>query len=131
MMEKECTVLRVEKDRAELMTLRPEACKNCSESCSQCGTAVTFWVENTLNAKSGDRVLVWDSSSRFLVVCAILFFLPIVLSVAALLIATAYCSEITAVFVTATVFVLSFALSVLYLRRKKWDMVSMKAVLSE
>lgn len=90
-----------------------------------------MWAADPLGVSVGDRVEVSDRDSSVLFMCAVLFFLPAFLGVAALLIGSAWLSPTVSALVGLAVFVLAFVWATLFLRKKKGDPVQIERVLAQ
>lgn len=78
-MKNKALVVKTEKDMAEVLVYRAEACGSC-DSCSACDQKPqTQWVQNILHAKAGDSVYVEMKTEQFLGGLLKLYGLPLVL----------------------------------------------------
>lgn len=123
-MKKECLVIEKKGDRILLRSEREDACASCSAACTGCRKVVTVWTDNTVGAEVGDRVIVEDSSSRTLLLCAMIFFLPSFFGVLAMLIASGFCSETATAVIAACVFSLSMLAGLIFAKTRKWTLLT-------
>lgn len=80
-MQSKALVTTLAGNRAEILVMRSEACGSCS-ACNLCHTKPAMhWVDNPLQAKAGDYVIVEMKNGTFLKNIAWLYILPLVLFV--------------------------------------------------
>ena len=97
-MRTEATVVAIRDGRATVETQRLSACEGChkateGEGCSVCtlmggNRALRAEAENPIGARVGDRVLIESRTSRMLWYAALVFLCPIVLAIAAYVLAS-------------------------------------------
>ena len=73
---------------AQVSLVRQSACSGDCHKCSGCGAAqqtMLLTAQNPIDAKVGDRVILYSRSGPVLAAAAVLYFVPLVLFVAAYL----------------------------------------------
>lgn len=86
MISKEGIVTGAAGTKAWVKTVRSKSCESCEskDSCSEAEKAleITIQVENSLNAKAGDRVIVGFKTAPLMKVSFMLYIFPIILLIA-------------------------------------------------
>ena len=114
-------VLEVRGSVALVESKKNEACASCESKCSGCiaDSVYSAYIDNTLGAKAGDKVLLEKNDATSFMVSFFIFLLPLILS-AALYFLLLYFSEnnnLSAI-ICSVVFVISFFVSTVVTNKK-------------
>lgn len=100
---------------AHVRFLRESACGGNCSSCGGCKVKpVDRWIENTLDAKIGDKVEVKSESSKILLSAFILYIIPLVMFFAGYFITISFAGEGVSSLFGVILFFLSFLIAKKY-----------------
>ncbi len=122
MMVQKATVVEIKENQTAVVEVsRSSACGDCGESCMTCpqkGKVLRVEVKNTVGAQRGDAVELISSSGRILGLAFLVYILPLIVGVAAYLLAAAWgLPEKPAVLAALLGFVAAFVPAILLNRR--------------
>ncbi|MGI5970155.1 MAG: SoxR reducing system RseC family protein [Oscillospiraceae bacterium] len=119
------TVTEVLDNGRALLAVRREGacghkCASCSVDCGAVGGVISVEAKNTVNARKGERVVVYSSTKKLLGAALLVYLVPVVLFIAAAALCTGYgLSAGVSSLISVAAFLLGVIIAVIYGKRER------------
>lgn len=115
-------VTRVYENKAEIRFIKESA---CSGNCSSCGACVSkpidIIVENILEAKTGDKVIIETGTNKILLTAFLIYILPLCILLTIYFCLFKYFGNTVSISIGIIAFVLSFFIAQKYCNKNKYE----------